>query len=252
LIAKTLNRFGRAARRYFLTGRFRSAPGPIIERFFGGRDCFFVQVGSNDGVRGDPLHKVIKANPNWRGLFVEPLDEAFELLASNYPNDGRFAFEHVAISDSCGEQWLYYVSLETIRELRLPVFPGAGLHGVASLSREHVLRNIIGLKYVGVTLEKDPGSYISRKLVRCETLASVLERNRVSRIDVFHVDAEGHDNQIIRQIDFERFSPTLILYERSGDEDDATAPFLSSKGYRLIHCGDMLAVRRIRGKARRP
>ena len=249
MIAKTLNRFGRAARRYLLTGRFRSAPGPIIERFFGGRDCFFVQVGSNDGVRGDPLHKAIKANPNWRGLFVEPLDEAFELLVRNYAQDGRFAFEHVAISDSCGEQWLYYVGLQTIRELQLPVFPGAGLHGVASLNREHVLKNVIGLKYAGVTLEKDPGSYISKKLVRCETLASVLQQNRVDRIDVFHVDAESYDNRIIRQIDFERFSPTLILYEAPGGRDDAAAPFLLSKGYSLIHCGDMLAVRRIRPKA---
>ena len=85
LIVKTLNRVARVTRRYAITGRFRAAPGPIIERFFGGKDCFFVQVGSNDGIIGpDPLHDLIKANPRWRGIFIEPQEAAFSQLVANY------------------------------------------------------------------------------------------------------------------------------------------------------------------------
>jgi hypothetical protein len=78
---------------------------------------------------------------------------------------------------------------------------------------------------------------------------SVLDRHRVSHIDLFHVDAESYDYQVIRQIDFERFRPRLILYEhcalKAGDLHAARA-LLSRNGYDLISCGnvDTMAVRR--------
>ena len=31
----------------------------------------FVQIGSNDGIKNDPLHRYIKKN-NWKGILVEP------------------------------------------------------------------------------------------------------------------------------------------------------------------------------------
>lgn len=134
-------------------------------------------------MRGDPLHDPIKANPHWRGIFIEPLDEVFERLVANYPADGRFAFEQVAIANSNGEQSFYYVSRETIRETGLPI----RIQGISSLSRDHVLMHLTGAKpYFGLT--KEPVEYISRKLVRCETLTTVLKRHRVSHIDVFHVE----------------------------------------------------------------
>ena len=220
-----------------MTGRFGAAPSPIIDRFFGGKDCFFVQVGSNDGMRGDPLYNVIKTNPRWRGIFIEPLDEVFERLVANYPADGRFAFEQVAIANSNGEQSFYYVSRETIRETGLP----NKMQGISSLSRDHVLMHLTGAKPFFAGLTKEPSEYISRKLVRCETLMSVLDRHRVSHIDVFHVDAETYDYQILRQIDFERFCPKLILYEHAslGEDTDAARSLLSKKGYRLVNCGDL-------------
>ena len=32
----------------------------------GKQSVFFVQVGSNDGVQGDPIHRLIAMNPHWR------------------------------------------------------------------------------------------------------------------------------------------------------------------------------------------
>jgi FkbM family methyltransferase len=228
-----------------VTGCVGAAPGPIIERFFGGKECFFVQVGSNDGVRGDPLHHAIKTNPQWRGIFIEPLEDVFQRLVANYPNDGRFSFEQIAISDSNGEQWFYYVSHETVRELNLP----DAAQGFGSLNRDHVLNHLGQAKeFAPALFAKEPGAYMSRKRVSCETLTSLLDRHRVSRIDVFHTDAESHDYRIIQQLDFERFRPKLILYEHAnlGADAQAARSFLSAKGYRLVSCGslDTMAVRR--------
>ncbi len=245
MLAKTLGQLGRAAHRYLVTGRVGAAPGPIIERFFGGKECFFVQVGSNDGVGGDPLHHAIKANPLWRGIFIEPFDDPFQRLVANYPNDGRFAFEQIAISNSDGEQWFYFVSRETMRELNLP----DAAQGFGSLNRDHVLSHLrLAKEFAPVVFTKEPDAYMSKARVPCGTLRSVLDRHRVSRIDLFHVDAESHDYQIIRQIDFEKHRPKLILYEHAnlGDDAKAARSFLAEKGYSLVSCGslDTMAVRR--------
>ena len=99
----------------------------------------------------------------------------------------------------------------------------------------------------GVKVTKAPAAYISETLVRCEPLMSVLGRNRVSHIDLFHVDAESSDFEIIRQIDFKKYAPKLILYENwaLGLEEESARSFLEEKGYRLVSCGhDTMAVRR--------
>ena len=240
---KLVNRFRRTTHRYLVTGRFRSAPGPIIERYFGGKDCFFVQVGSNDGVTGDPLHELIEANPSWRGIFIEPNDEVFAKLVNNYPADGRFSFEQIAISDSSRDRWFYYVSHETIRATGLPQM----YDEISSFSRDHVLKHLTAVRPF-VNFTKEPGEYISRKKVRCEPLMSLLERHHVSRIDVFHVDAEGYDLEVIQQLDYGRYRPKLILFEHShlGDAFASAKSFLSDKDYRVVNCGvlDTMAVRR--------
>jgi hypothetical protein len=95
----------------------------------------------------------------------------------------------------------------------------------------------------------EPAAYICEKLVRCEPLMSVLDRHKVATIDLFHVDAESHDYRIIRQIDFERFRPKLILYEHcalNADDLHAARAMLSANGYDLTNCSqvDTIAVRR--------
>jgi FkbM family methyltransferase len=223
----------RAARRYIATGKFRCAPGPMIERFFGGKDCFFVQVGSNDGVFRDPLHDLIKANPAWRGIFIEPLEEPFMRLLVTHHGETRFVFERLAIADG-GDRSFYFVS------------PSAGLpremSAISSFDRSYVLSNLRRLKL------KDPESCISTMQVRCESLMSLLRRNRVERVDVLHIDAETHDYQILRQIDFSRYRPKLVLYEHNvlSPEDQHNAEsLLSGEGYRLVNCRiDTLAIRR--------
>src|SRR5262247_4426153 len=107
LVVRTLKRIGKAMRTYVATGQFRAAPGPIIERFFAGKDCFFVQVGAADG--RDALHQLIEANPRWTGLFIEPQEEFLSKLVARYGATGRFAFEQIAIAGTAGMQPFYFV-----------------------------------------------------------------------------------------------------------------------------------------------
>src|SRR4051812_3099016 len=52
-----------------------------IQRELAKRDeVFFVQIGSNDGKRNDPIHDLAIGNESWNGLFVEPVPQLFEKL----------------------------------------------------------------------------------------------------------------------------------------------------------------------------
>jgi FkbM family methyltransferase len=226
-----------------VTGRLRAAPGPIIERFFGGRECFFVQIGSYDGVTGDPLHPLILANPQWRGILVEPQTNSFLHLKGAYGARDGLAFENVAIADTRGLAPLYSLSGDSDLVDRILDF-----NVFASFRREHTLEHLAAvMRLRGIA--GDPASHLAETLVQCESLTSVLDRHRVERIDLFHVNAEGHDYAIIRQIDFRRFQPTLIMYEHGalGAETEVAAlAFLRQNGYRTVNCGilNTVAVRR--------
>ena len=181
-------RLERAVRRYIATGTLRALPpSAIIDRFFGGKECFFVQVGANDGVRGDPLHRLIKANPQWCGIFIEPLEEMFQSLVATYGREDRFAFEQIAISDRLEDRSFYYVSRQAIQETGMP----SGLDTIGSFNRAYVLKSLTKLnanhRYALANPVED---YISVSRVRCEPLMSVLSRLKVGGIDVLAIDGD--------------------------------------------------------------
>jgi FkbM family methyltransferase len=224
--------------RFIATGRISSyptpviaSPTPVIARYFSGKPAFFVQVGSNDGLRGDPLHDLIKSNSQWFGVFIEPVEYVFKRLIKNYGNESRFRFEQIAIGDEAGEHEFYYVSEKAVGVDGLP----DKCEQMGSFDRNHILKHSAALH-----------PYIITQRIRCETLSSVLDRNRVERVDILHIDTEGYDYHVLRQIDFKRISPKLILYEHihlKADELQAATDLLCLHGYRCVNFGrDTLAI----------
>src|SRR5687767_667926 len=47
---------------------------------------FFVQIGANDGRRGDPVFQFIRQY-RWRGLLLEPQPDVFRVLVRNYEDE---------------------------------------------------------------------------------------------------------------------------------------------------------------------
>jgi FkbM family methyltransferase len=193
-----------------------------------------VQVGSNDGVHGDPLHELIEDNRGWRALFIEPIPSIFARLKANYGDAARFAFANVAISDTSGPMRLFGVSERARCELgnSLPFW----FDQLGSFNREHIVRHLDGI------LEP----YIVELDVEAVTLNEVLRRHGIDRVDLLHCDTEGHDLVVLSSLDFARYRPLLVLYEHRhlSDEDRAKArSMLGSLGYSLREFeGDTLAV----------
>lgn len=206
-----------------------------IQKALRNRDTVsFVQVGSNDGQGGDPLHRLIMANAHWSGIFIEPVKFLFARLQQNYQGSARFTFENVAIGIENGVKKFYYVSdaARTAFGDELPFW----FDQLGSFNKEHII------KYLDKV-----APYIIEEELECITLPNLLARNQVQTVDLVHIDTEGFDYQVLKQVDLGRYHPTIILYEHqhlTGEEKAQAEQMLKSAGFRLKEYGwDTLAIR---------
>jgi len=139
-----------------------------------------LQIGAFDGKSGDPVYR--KAiDYNWSGILVEPISDYFTQLRNNYRSNPNVVFENVAISREHGSRAMFRKG---------------------NLSSTSLERNI----------NFDTGK-ITEELVSCITLQSLLQRHNVHQIDLFQVDAEGKDQEIMEDFDFDTYSPAIINFE---------------------------------------
>jgi hypothetical protein len=78
------------------------------------------------------------------------------------------------------------------------------------------------------------------------TLPALLAKHRVARIDLLHIDTEGHDLQILRQVDFRAYKPRMIVVEHLHMTEDGKKEalgLLESQGYAVqVLTDDFAAV----------
>ena len=93
-----------------------------------------------------------------------------------------------------------------------------------------------------------------KKTVRADTLTNLLDRTkyRGRQIDFLTVDAEGHDHEVLRSLDFSRYAPRLIAVEThfpTFDEvkNDALYQLLTGQGYVLANWIGLTLIFRRKG-----
>ena len=206
----------------------------IVKAIGNKSEVFFIQVGSNDGVQGDPIHDLVISRQSWRGIFIEPINFLFRRLKKNYGDDERFVFENVAISNKNEIRKFYYVSEKAKSELDLPYWHDQ----LGSFDKNHIAK----------MLGDEMSPYIIEENVECQPLQDVLDKNRVAAIDLLHIDTEGFDYQVLSQLDIKRYKPAVILFEHhllTDEELIKARKLLRRTGYRLLQYGnDTLAVKR--------
>ena len=196
------------------------------------RQVTFVKVGAHDGATGDPLHPMTIRCPHWRGLLIEPVPHLFQRLAKNYGNTQRFALANVAVDRRAGSRRFYFVSEEAPGALELNE-----LHDqLGSFNKQHLLRHL------GERIRP----YIVEKEIVCLRLSDVLQQHNMTDYDIIQIDTEGHDYNVLRQIDFRRHRPACVLFEHmhlSRRERRRSLHLLEYHNYQLYDCGnDVLAV----------
>lgn len=192
-------------------------------------DVFFVEIGAMDGISFDPLYRYV-TRYGWRGLLVEPLPDQFEQLRRNYEGHQGLSFENVAIADEPCIRPMYRIDPDAVKRGLVPDWA----RGISSFFND---RNALGGLRVPAESYEQMRPHITTETVSCDSLANVLRRHRVRKIDVFVTDVEGYDYQVLRQFDFGQFSPSVILmewYNLPHDERRLSLSLLRKHDYRTV------------------
>jgi FkbM family methyltransferase len=227
------------ARTAYRVARPRSAPEPlpdVLDAFADSTpDACFLQIGAGDADYGDPLRRYVD-RLGWRGVMVEPVPYLFERLRSRYAGSRRITLVNAAITEADGEIPFYYLAQS--EDPGLPEW----YDKLGSLDIENILHPY------HVDNIPDLAERVVCRQVCGWTLATLWRAHPLPRLDLLLVDAEGHDDRILGQIDLDRHRPTIVIYERQHLTDVRRATVqerLSAHGYRVLDLGaDALAVRR--------
>jgi FkbM family methyltransferase len=191
----------------------------------------FVQIGSNDGKKNDPLHSYIRKN-GWKGILVEPDLVNFKKLVSNYSQLDGLIFENLGIGPVRGDMPFY--KLKDISDQE----PG-WYDQVGSFDKETFLKNI---RY-GKDLEKR----MTADSLPVITFDDLLQKNNFRRVDLLHIDTEGFDYRILRSINFAEHDISIVLFEAewmTQFELRELIQYLRKYNYTIFRCGvDYAGVR---------
>lgn len=157
----------------------------------------FIQIGSNDGRKNDPLYQYVRKN-GWKGILVEPDLANFNKLTNNYDQVNGLIFENVGIGPARGE--LLFYRLKNIAE-----HEPAWYDQVGSFDKGTFIKNI---KY-GHELDKR----MTAELLQVITFDDLLQKNKFWKVDLLHTDTEGFDYKILRSIDFAEHDIRIVLFE---------------------------------------
>lgn len=184
----------------------------LLLRLLEGRERgFYVDVGAHHPRRFS--NTCVFYEKGWRGINVDPNPEAIQIFLRERPGDTNLC---CGISDRKGEMKYFQMSdpaLNTFDE---------------GLARERER----------LTVYRITGS----SNVRVERLDAVLQEHLQwpAAIDFMNVDAEGHDLNVLRSNDWNRFRPRLVLTEAIGGmsiEEVLSCDvqeYLIAQNYRLV------------------
>jgi FkbM family methyltransferase len=163
---------------------------------------FYIDVGAND-----PTHdSVTKAfyDHGWTGINVEPMPNYYEALCQQRPKDTN----------------LQCVAGESADSLTFYGIAGTGLSTVDPAMAQ---------------MHKDAGMDVRSQTVQSRTLTSICEEHAQGRpIHFLKIDVEGHEEIVLRGMDFTQWRPWVILIETPWDRDQTWETLVTGAGYQSI------------------
>jgi len=206
-------------------------------------DLWVVQVGANDGITHDPIHKFIKRDA-WKGVLLEPQPFVYHsFLKKIYRKNPGIQTRCAALGHEDGFRTLYKIGFSNMRWAT----------GLASFQRETLQKAFdSGLvaarcKKHGISIPTDPTQQITSEEVQVITPQSLLREHKVPRIDLLQIDTEGFDYEVIKMFDVAMSKPKLIVFEYihlSESDKEACRQQLEKHGYQYKSFGSNMATMR--------
>ncbi|MGD0581913.1 MAG: FkbM family methyltransferase [Bacteroidales bacterium] len=196
-----------------------------------GRDrVTVVQIGANDGINNDPIHKFIKKD-HWQGVLLEPQRSVYEkYLRPLYAKTEGIEVLNAALDTADGQKPIYKIAVSDSRWAT----------GLSSFSRE-VLEAAIRSGYVerqaikeGAPLPDKKEDYITEEKVECISTETLIKRNGLEKIDWLQIDTEGFDFEIIKMFNIGITRPEVIVCENlhfTPEQQQDCMNYLEGEGY---------------------
>lgn len=166
------------------------------------RDGFFVEVGANDGYRQSNTYYLEKFR-NWRGILIEGIPELYEQCTDERRASHVFNCALVSEDYDSDEVTMNYANLMSVVE---------GAFGSKKSTKSHVDRGL-NIQDIKMTYEVT---------VPARTLTSILDEVQPAKIDLFSLDVEGYELEVLDGLDFDRYRPSFLLVE-ARDKDKLLA-----------------------------
>lgn len=153
-----------------------------------------IQIGANDGVSFDEINFFIKKY-KVESILIEPIKENFNKLKNNYKDLKFIKFENVAISCNDEINYLYKVSSKFNKyyDSHIPAIP--------SFNKKHLLNH--GVK----------NSHIIKEKVNSLSIKELIKKYEIKKLDLFFVDAEGYDGNIVLDLLTQTELRPIIIFE---------------------------------------
>lgn len=181
----------------------------------------FLQIGALEMPGHIELVAIARKFADYRGVLVDAQSIAIDRLRQKYGDDRRIDVVHAVITAEGKDMPFYHVDNSGGR------FP-SWVEGLASLNKASIQ------KFRSQVPGIEDG--IVETVVKGDTIRSVLESRGVETLDVFMVDAEGHDFELLKQFPFERIRPQIVFLEHShlsAEDREAAVDLLVRHRYRV-------------------
>jgi FkbM family methyltransferase len=209
----------------------------FIDQISNGQKRFFViQVGANDGITHDPLHRFIKRD-NWQGLLLEPQPWVFaQKLVPIYTRNKEIVPINAAVGYESGETDLFQLSFSNQRwATGLARFDRSSLE--ALIANGNIERRA---KKNGITLPPNKSDWIKSVRIKVMSPAELIKKYNVELIDLLMIDAEGFDFEIVKMFLAENPKPMALAFESfhfDKSVQDECSLLLEKHGYRFKTAG---------------
>lgn len=202
---------------------------PILENNF--KKTFkFVQVGANDGKSFDYLYDFVTVR-NSIGVVIEPIAQYFKELKKNYKDCQNIKCLNVAVHATLSQVVIFKINPEFEQ-----LYPD-WVRGSASINSTHITNCIANVNF----------DHLVEELVQAKNINKILEENSLNiNVDYLQIDTEGYDYEVLNQINFNLFKPSIIRYEfvnLTEEEKGKSKILLKAHDYYLFDEGsDKIAI----------
>lgn len=187
----------------------------------------FIQLGAHDGIHRDPIHELV-VRYNLPGVVVEPQPDVFARLKENYAAHTNIVPLNVAVGSKKGRTNFY-----TVKDSHKKSDNYELVTAISSFKKERVLQSVRNKIPKGA----NPEDYIQKNIVTTEPLSWITATYGYP--DIYQIDCEGYDWEIIKQIDFTK-NPKIINFESghlSPEDKEAYQALFTNHGYHWFNHG---------------